>query len=228
MTYRGQGVRAGLGVAVGIKLIALFWFLIGTTMAPSTAPGGPRAASAADVPAASREKGASAELEPEGAAAKPMIIPGDRPSEAFAEQRRSMNELLEALRRRTAELAKREAEVEQREAALKSAEAGIDQKIAHLESLAKQATETKTEGGPGAESPGAEATPGASMEELGKIYGAMKAEESAPLLDRLDNETVKAIFAHMKQKQISSVLPLMDRDKAVELTRLLSGKKSRR
>ena len=62
-----------------------------------------------------------------------------------------------------------------------------------------------------------------AMEQLGGIYGAMKAEEAASLFDRLDNETVGQILRHMKQRQISAILPLMNPDKAVAITKILGG-----
>ena len=40
-------------------------------------------------------------------------------------------------------------------------------------------------------------------------------------------DTVRELFIHMKQRQISAVLPLMDPEKAVALTELLSGREPR-
>jgi flagellar motility protein MotE (MotC chaperone) len=172
-------------------------------------------------------------------ATAPRILPGDPPpdgpSAAFAEQSRVLQGLLEAIQRRSAELDLREAELVQRETALDTAEENLDKKIAHLEQLAQQATPGGGAGSPaapqgifGAATAAAAAAPASSMDQLGRIYGAMKAEEAAPLLDRLDDETVHAIFANMKQKQISAILPLMNPDKAVALTELLGGRRSTR
>ena len=53
-----------------------------------------------------------------------------------------------------------------------------------------------------------------------------EARTSQQRIDRLDDETVHAIFTNMKQKQISAILPLMNPDKAVALTKLLGGRRS--
>jgi flagellar motility protein MotE (MotC chaperone) len=164
-----------------------------------------------------------------GTSAAPLRIPGDGPSAAFASDSQGLRTLFEAVRRRDAELAEREAELARREAALKVAATDLDAKIRHLEALTGKVTGVAP--APAGATPsggaGAPVTPpaNASMAELGKIYGAMKAEEAAPLFDRLDGEIVYQIFRQMKQRQISAVLPLMDPEKAVALTERLSGRR---
>jgi flagellar motility protein MotE (MotC chaperone) len=164
-----------------------------------------------------------------GTAAAPLRIPGDGPSAAFASDSQGLRTLFEAVRRRDAELAEREAELARRETALKVAATDLDGKIRHLEALTGKVTGVAPEpaGAPPQAGAAAPAAPpaNASMAELGKIYGAMKAEEAAPLFDRLDSEIVYQIFRQMKQRQISSVLPLMDPEKAVALTERLSGRR---
>ena len=46
---------------------------------------------------------------------------------------------------------------------------------------------------------------------------------AAPIFDRLDDATAKRIFGCMKEKQIGAILAAMNRERAVELTRMLSG-----
>jgi hypothetical protein len=160
-----------------------------------------------------------------------------------------VRELVEVLRRRDEELARRDAELARREAAIAAATKDLNDKIVHLEALTGTAPPAGVPAA-GLARAGAAAVPGAavaetggggragvtdsagapvaaidSMEELGKIYGAMKAEEAAPLFDRLDDSTVLRIFQHMKQRQISAVLPLMKPEKAVKLTELLGGRR---
>jgi flagellar motility protein MotE (MotC chaperone) len=173
-------------------------------------------------------------------AAEAARLPGDGPSASFTAESRGVRELVEVLRKRDEELARREAEVTRREAAIAAAAKDLNEKIAHLEALTGSAPPANP---PGPQDSSARATPapgrgagdrsalaadggadGDAMEELGKIYGAMKAEEAAPLFDRLDDTTVLRIFQHMKQRQISAVLPLMKPEKAVALTELLGGR----
>jgi flagellar motility protein MotE (MotC chaperone) len=231
---RDRWVRAAIAVVVGLKLVG-FIPVIGTLTSEAQREGSLATALAADPKQGAKPSpahAAGATGEPESPASAGQILPGDPPrdgpSAAFAEQSKVMHGLLDAIKRRSAELDLREAELVQRETALGAAEDDLDKKIGHLESLTVRA------GGGGSPAPAAAPRGGASaaaaapvlssMDQLGRIYGAMKAEEAAPLLDRLDDETVRAIFANMKQKQISAVLPLMKPEKAVALTRLLGGR----
>lgn len=234
---RDSWVRVAIAAVVGFKLLG-FIPVVGTLTAEREGSATVVAALAADPTTAPqrREPGkdvgvaTDGEREGSGAAGGPQVLPGDPPpdgpSAAFAEQSKVMHQLLEAIKRRSAELDLREAELVQRETALGVAEEDLDKKIAHLESLTAG---THGSGGvgvlPAPNDRGGVPPPPSSMDQLGRIYGAMKAEEAAPLLDRLDNDTVRSIFSHMKQKQISEVLPLMKPEKAVALTVLLSGRR---
>jgi flagellar motility protein MotE (MotC chaperone) len=250
-------VRGAIAAVVGLKLVGFVPFIGVLTTDEQRAeptPLRPRAALAADPPAKVEHgeappqpqraevpaQGGSAAAPPAAVAKLPPVPephilqgdpPPDGPSAAFAEQSRVLQGLLEAIRRRSAELDLREAELVQRETALASAEENLDKKISHLESLAQEKTPPGAGSAPvpqGAPGSAAADVPVSSMDQLGRIYGAMKAEEAAPLLDRLDDETVHAIFANMKQKQISAILPLMNPEKAVALTELLGGRRSTR
>ncbi len=120
---------------------------------------------------------------------------------------RGFRELLEAVQKRGAELDHREHAVVAREAALKTLEKTVADEVTRLEHLAR----------PG----GAEAT--AAAPAITKIYESMKAEEAAPILDRLDDATAKVILGRMKEKQIAAILAAMSRERAVQLTKVLSG-----
>ena len=135
----------------------------------------------------------------EGAGAE---VPGD-----LLGRSRGFRDLLEAVRQRGAELDQREQAVAAREAALKTLEKTIADEVARLESL------TKTAGGPGAGPTGVGVT---------KVYESMKADEAGPILDRLDDATATAILSRMKEKQIGAILAAMNKDRAVQLTKLLA------
>jgi flagellar motility protein MotE (MotC chaperone) len=51
----------------------------------------------------------------------------------------------------------------------------------------------------------------------------MKPEEAAPILDRLDDATATSIFACMKERQVGAILALMNKDRAVALTKALAN-----
>ncbi|HZP41940.1 MAG TPA: hypothetical protein VFD84_10575 [Candidatus Binatia bacterium] len=134
------------------------------------------------------------------------------PAELY-DKSRGFRELLEAARRRGEDLDRREEAVRAREAALKALEQLVGSETAKLEALGAPA------GRPGAGGPcGVEVT---------KIYQSMKPEEAGPILDRLDDDTVRAVFGCMKEKQIGAILAAMNRERAVALTKLLAtGKPS--
>lgn len=120
--------------------------------------------------------------------------------------------LLAALERRQAELDAREREVVGREERLALYEKDVTAKVASLEEIEKRlSTRAKA----------ASQAVDAAAESLAKIYGTMKPEAAAPILDRLDEATVLTIFHRMKEKQVGEILPLMTREHAIALTQAL-------
>jgi hypothetical protein len=144
-----------------------------------------------------------------GAAEAP---PGDAgvPSELLARSR-GFRELLEAVRQRGADLDRREQEMAARETALRTLE----------QTLGQGAPDAKV--APAAPAAAAPETPPPCNPAVTKVYQNMKPEEAAPILDRLDDETTRAIFACMKEKQIGAFLAAMNKDRAVALTKVLAG-----
>jgi flagellar motility protein MotE (MotC chaperone) len=136
---------------------------------------------------------------PPPAAVPPDVLAGSR----------GFRELLEGVRKRATELDEREQATIAREAALASLQKALAEQAARLEALGKAA------GAAGGLVTGAAMT---------KIYEGMKAEEAAPILDKLDDATVKAILRPMKEKQIGAILAAMNRERAVVVTKLLAGR----
>jgi flagellar motility protein MotE (MotC chaperone) len=223
MKYDHRWIRIGVAVVVGLKLVGLTPLLVRAVSTPPPEPR-PAAGAAADAekPATPPPGSAKDDAASKGGAVR---IPGDGPSAEFAAERRGVEQLVEAIRAREQDLAKRDAALARREAAIAAAAKDLEQKITHLEALTGGAGAGVPAAASGATAGEAAGTPAGSMEELGKIYGAMKAEEAAPLFDRLDTATVREIFRYMKQRQISAVLPLMNPEKAVALTELLGGRR---
>ena len=141
------------------------------------------------------------------AAAADAPVPGD-----LLARSRGFRDLLEAVRQRGAELDQREQALAGRETAMKSLEKTVADEIARLEGLGKAATAR-----------GGEATGAPAALALTKVYETMKPEEAGPILDRLDDATVKGILGRMKERQVGSILAAMSRDRAVALTRALAG-----
>jgi hypothetical protein len=135
------------------------------------------------------------------------------------ERSRGFRELLAAVEQRGQELDRREQAVAEREAALKALEAALGDQVAKLEPAPAAGA------APGA--PRDAAAPAANGGPCGvvvtKVYQSMKPEEAAPILDRLDDATATSIFACMKERQVGAILALMNKDRAVALTKALAN-----
>ena len=154
--------------------------------------------------------GAAAKTEPAGAVATASVA---EPGAAFGNVRPDVRALLEALEKRQRELEAREREVASKEERLTLYEKDVTAKVASLEEIEKRLS---------ARAKAATQAVDAAAESLAKIYGAMKPEAAAPILDRLDDPTVLTIFRRMKEKQVGEILPLMTRERAIALTQALA------
>jgi len=153
-----------------------------------------------------------------GTAAKPVDPGAAAPVKASSDlgaNRPDVRALLEAVERRQAELEAREREVASKEERLALYEKDVTAKVASLEEIEKRLS---------ARAKAATQAVDAAAESLAKIYGAMKPEAAAPILDRLDDPTVLTIFRRMKEKQVGEILPLMTRDRAIALTQALADR----
>src|SRR5262249_48777649 len=133
---------------------------------------------------------------------------------------RGLHDMLEAVRQRGADLDHREQAVGAREQALKTLEKTIADELTRLEATRAGAAPGAAALVPGAPQVAAAAGPPPGIT---KIYESMKAEEAAPILDKLDDATAGAILSHMKEKQVAALLAAVKPDRAVTLTKLLSS-----
>ena len=115
--------------------------------------------------------------------------------------------LLDEVRRRTAELDQREREVTERAAALESLEEAV------AESLSGSPTRAGVEDVGGCRLHGG----------VTRIYENMRPEEAAQILDQLDDETLRVVFARMEPKQIGAIVAAMSRERAVAFTKTLAA-----
>ncbi len=121
--------------------------------------------------------------------------------------------LLDALEKRQAELDQRERAIASKEERLAIYEKDVTAKVASLEEIEKRLS---------VRAKAATQAVDSAAESLAKIYGTMKPDAAAPILDRLDDPTVLTIFRRMKEKQVGEILPLMSRDRAIALTQALA------
>jgi flagellar protein FlbB len=154
--------------------------------------------------------------------------PGDKPATLLARatsevapageggKAPQLKDLLDAVSRRQAELDRREQDLTGREERLQMYEKDVTAKVASLEEIEKRLS---------GKAKAAAAAGDAAAESLAKVYGAMKPAEAAPLLEHLDDVTVLRILHAMKEKQLGEILPLINRDKAVTITRALADRR---
>jgi flagellar motility protein MotE (MotC chaperone) len=197
--FKGRrSLRFALAFVLGAKLALLAQ---GEGPALAIGAGGSSAPGAPTVGAALAANGTGA-----AGSALPKAAPG-------AIVRPDVRALLESLERRQAELDTRERELASKEERLALYEKDVTAKVASLEEIEKRLSARAT---------AATQAVDAAAESLAKIYGGMKPEAAAPILDRLDDPTVLTIFRRMKEKQVGEILPLMTRERAIALTQALA------
>jgi len=125
------------------------------------------------------------------------------PAGASADVRR----LVEEIERRSRTLDAREAEVEARAATLEALERSVTDAVARLDGSSFEA------GGSGSCRMRGGVT---------KIYETMRPDQAASILDRLDDETLRVVFARMETRQVAAIFAEMSRERAVAFTRTLA------
>jgi flagellar motility protein MotE (MotC chaperone) len=116
--------------------------------------------------------------------------------------------LVERLERRQRELDARELELDARVATLRTLERAVTDAVVRREAA-----------GPGGSALGTSCRLRGGVT---KIYEQMRAEQAAAILDRLDDETLRIVFASMEVRRIGAILAEMSRERAVAFTRTLA------
>jgi flagellar motility protein MotE (MotC chaperone) len=119
------------------------------------------------------------------------------------------HKLRDEVHRRSVELDQRDRALAERAAALESLEQAVDDALGDLESR----------GGTGARAAG----PCKLRGGVARIYENMRPEEAAQILDQLDDETLRTVFARMEAKQIAAIVAAMSRERAVAFTKTLAA-----
>ena len=117
------------------------------------------------------------------------------------------HKLLDEVRRRSVDLDRREREVSERTAALESLEEAVTESLTGLQ--------TKDDG----QGSGACRLRGG----VTRIYESMRPEEAAQILDQLDDDTLRVVFARMDPKQVAAIMASMSRERAVAFTKTLAA-----
>ena len=197
-TTQRRAMRFGLAFVLGAKIALVLQGEV-PALASGTA-GKPAAPSGAPAPGAAADAAAAA-------------IAAAKTAGSYGGAKPDVRGLLTSLERRQAELDARDRDLASREERLALYEKDVTAKVANLEEIEKRLS---------ARAKAASQAVDAAAESLAKIYGTMKPEAAAPILDRLDDPTVLTIFRRMKEKQVGEILPLMTRDRAIALTQALA------
>lgn len=65
---------------------------------------------------------------------------------------------------------------------------------------------------------------GAQLEQLANVYGSMNPEEAAHLIEQLDITIAMPLIERMPEKRIGQILAVMNPERALAITKVLSGK----
>ncbi len=182
------------------------------TPAPATPPAAPGTAAApaaegAAPPAAPAEGGAEAPL----ADGPPLPVNFD-PSTLT----KSEIDTLQRLAERRGVIEAREREISAKEGLLKAAESRIDGKIAQLQDMEKSIKTLLTQ---------YDTQKDAEIDQLVKIYGAMKPRDAARIFDSLEMPILVAVVQKMNVTKSAPIMAMMDSAKATALTEELSSRK---
>jgi len=146
------------------------------------------------------------------------IVPAAAPIEEHAGSwTPSEKQVLTELDTRRVELEKRRQELDRRESEIEAQGQALAERIAELRTLVTKVSQVRKERDNQYE---------ARLEQLANVYGSMAPNEAAPLVGKLDEETSIALLKRMPGKRMGQILSLMEPERAVHLTQVLSEKGS--
>jgi flagellar motility protein MotE (MotC chaperone) len=123
-------------------------------------------------------------------------------------------EILKSLDSRRADLKERSERLEERERQFEAREREFATKIVQLRDLTGTLKIERERN---------ERRKNTQLEHLANVYGSMHPGEAAPLIEQLDVTIGLALLERMPEKRIGQILALMSPERALTLTRLLSG-----
>jgi len=124
--------------------------------------------------------------------------------------------ILTALDSRRVELEERGARIEQRESDFSAKERELAVRLTELKELSEKLKIEREKG---------DKQRGTQLEQLANVYGSMNPPEAAHLLEQLDIQVSLSLIERMPEKRIGQILALMNPQRALELTNLLSQRK---
>jgi flagellar motility protein MotE (MotC chaperone) len=124
--------------------------------------------------------------------------------------------ILTALDSRRVELEERGTRMEQRESDFVAKERELALRLTELKELSDKLRTEREKG---------DKQRGSQLEQLANVYGSMNPPEAAHLLEQLDIQVSLSLIERMPEKRIGQILALMNPQRALELTNMLSQRK---
>jgi flagellar motility protein MotE (MotC chaperone) len=121
--------------------------------------------------------------------------------------------ILTSLDHRRAELEDRSARIEQKEMELNARDRDLAGRLTELRELTERLKIEREKG---------EKQRNGQLDQLANVYGSMNPPEAAHLLEQLDVQVALSLIQRMPEKRIGQILSLMNAQRALELTNLLS------
>jgi len=122
--------------------------------------------------------------------------------------------ILNALDLRRAELEERSQRLDERQEALDRRDGEFASKVVQLRDLTSRLQGEREKN---------ERRRSTQIEQLANVYGSMNPQEAAPLIEQLDITIALALLERMPEKRIGQILSMMRPERALAITRMLSG-----
>lgn len=134
-------------------------------------------------------------------------------------RKEEVGKYLDLADRKGKQISEREMMLTKKEQQLKDIEKSIDEKLVKLDEERKFIAKTLQQ---------EKDLKGERLDKLVELYDKMEPKKAAPQFEKIDQDLAVALFKRLKQKQVTTILELMNPDKSVAITeyfgRVKSGK----
>jgi flagellar motility protein MotE (MotC chaperone) len=128
---------------------------------------------------------------------------------------KEQSKILTALDSRRVELEERSGRLDKREGDLVAKERELAVRLTELKDLTERLKIEREKG---------DKQKSAQLDQLSNVYGSMNPPEAAHLLEQLDVQVALSLVERMPEKRMAQILALMNAQRALELTNLLSNR----
>ena len=128
---------------------------------------------------------------------------------------KEQSKILISLDGRRVELEERSGRLDKREGDLAAKERELAIRLTELKELTEKLKVEREKG---------DKQRGAQLDQLANVYGSMNPPEAAHLLEQLDIQVALSLVERMPEKRMAQILALMNAQRALELTNLLSNR----